>query len=176
MSQIIDAMEKAKMLRKASESPNDGSNTRNTNYFRIMLLHVFGIFIGVIILYGCFRDSSPIDVKSISDKLDHIEKKIDLLTQNLSDVQKTTTAQNTVAAQETATAIKDSSAPAITSSQTADKKNEQYHIVLRGETLYSISKHYKITIDEIRRINRLKPTQTIKTGQKLLVAPDKNQQ
>jgi LysM repeat protein len=176
MSQIIDAMEKAKMLRKASESPHDGSSAHNNNYFRIILFHVFGIFMGVMIFYGCFRDSSPIDLKSLSEKLDHIEKKIDLLAQNLSEVQKTKTVQNTVAVQGTATSIKEAGSPAITSPQTADQKKEQYHIVQRGETLYSISKHYGITIDEIRRINRLKQTQAIQTGQKLSVAPDKNQQ
>jgi LysM repeat protein len=168
MSQIIDAMEKAKMLRKESESSNDdGSGTRNSKLSRIILLHIFGISVVAMILYGCLRDTSTIDSKSISDKLDKIESKIDQLTQNLSEVQKT------AAVQETTTSLKESKPPVITPSQTIYPKNEQYHVVQRGETLYSISKRYGISIAEIRRINNLKQNQTIQTGQKLLVASKK---
>ena len=174
MSQIIDAMEKAKMLRKESESSNDdGSGTRNNKLSRLILLHIFGISIGVMILYGCLRDTSTSDVKSISDKLDKIENKIDQLTQSLSEVQKTAAVQNTVASQEATTSIKEPGPPAITPSQTIYPKSEQYHVVQRGETLYSISKRYGISIDEIRRINNLKQNQPIQKGQKLLVVSKK---
>jgi LysM repeat protein len=52
---------------------------------------------------------------------------------------------------------------------------EQYHKVERGETLYRISKRYGISIEEIRRLNKLQQDQAIQTGQKLLVTPVKNQ-
>ena len=55
------------------------------------------------------------------------------------------------------------------------KDTEQYHKVERGETLYKISNRYKISVKELRRLNKLQEDQAIKTGQKLLVSPRKNQ-
>ncbi|MCX6188518.1 MAG: LysM peptidoglycan-binding domain-containing protein [Bacteroidetes bacterium] len=34
--------------------------------------------------------------------------------------------------------------------------NELYHFVLRGETLYSIAKKYKITVEELKALNKIK--------------------
>ena len=47
---------------------------------------------------------------------------------------------------------------------------KRYHEVKKGETLYRISKQYGITVDELRRLNKLSPTQPIEVGQKLLVS------
>ena len=44
------------------------------------------------------------------------------------------------------------------------------HTVIQGETLFSISRKYGVTIDELRRLNNLKPNQTIGVGQKLIVS------
>ena len=55
------------------------------------------------------------------------------------------------------------------------KDSEQYHKVEQGETLYRISKRYGISVEEIRRLNKLQQDQAIQTGQKLLVSPAKNQ-
>jgi anti-anti-sigma factor len=46
----------------------------------------------------------------------------------------------------------------------------KYHTVMRGETLFGISRKYGITIDELRRLNNLKSNQTIGVGQKLIVS------
>jgi LysM repeat protein len=52
--------------------------------------------------------------------------------------------------------------------------SEQYHKVDRGETLYRISKRYGISVEEIRRLNKLVENQNIKAGQKLIITnPDK---
>jgi LysM repeat protein len=52
---------------------------------------------------------------------------------------------------------------------TKPRHSKQYHTVKRGETLYSISKQYGISVDEIRHINNLRPNKPIQTDQKLLV-------
>ena len=49
------------------------------------------------------------------------------------------------------------------------RHSKQYHKVKRGETFYSISKQYGISVDEIRHINNLRPNKSIQTDQKLLV-------
>lgn len=50
-------------------------------------------------------------------------------------------------------------------------KGGQYHIVKKGDTLYRISQRYGLKVDELRRINNLKPSDEIFPEQKLLVKP-----
>jgi anti-anti-sigma factor len=49
-------------------------------------------------------------------------------------------------------------------------KQPQYHTVARGETLFGISKKYRVSVEELRRLNNLKPNQPIIVSQKLIVA------
>jgi LysM repeat protein len=46
------------------------------------------------------------------------------------------------------------------------------HEVQPGETLWNIAQRYGMSIDEIVRLNRLNPSETIYPGQKILVNPD----
>ena len=46
-----------------------------------------------------------------------------------------------------------------------------YHEVKVKETLYQISRHYGLTVDGLRKLNRLTPEAVIHPGQKLIVAP-----
>jgi len=52
--------------------------------------------------------------------------------------------------------------------KTSDSK-AQYHIVKKGETLYSISRRYGISVDRLRANNQLGQKTAIFTGQKLKV-------
>jgi LysM repeat protein len=49
---------------------------------------------------------------------------------------------------------------------------KRYHEVRPGETLYRIGKRYGISVEVLRRLNNLSPSQFIQPGQKLLVASD----
>ena len=59
-----------------------------------------------------------------------------------------------------------SSRPAKVARKTATKR---YHTVRRGETLYSISRKYGLTVKKIRILNKLSDRALIHPGQKLLV-------
>jgi LysM repeat protein len=59
------------------------------------------------------------------------------------------------------------SAPA----KSAISTGKQYHTVQKGETLYRISKKYRISVGELRKLNKLSADQPLLTGQKLLVSP-----
>lgn len=68
---------------------------------------------------------------------------------------------------------KDSKAANTSTKESKDKKNakkdkkENIHTVAKGESLYSISKSYGISVDELCRLNSLKKDQSIKPGDKL---------
>ncbi|MHC4687130.1 MAG: LysM peptidoglycan-binding domain-containing protein [Planctomycetota bacterium] len=56
-----------------------------------------------------------------------------------------------------------------------EKTGTKYHIVRAGETLYSISRGYGLSVDELRKFNDLKNDTTIFPGQKLVVDPGDQQ-
>jgi len=47
---------------------------------------------------------------------------------------------------------------------------EKYHEVKPLETLYGLGKTYGLTVDELRRLNNMGPTDSIRSGQKLKVS------
>lgn len=51
--------------------------------------------------------------------------------------------------------------------------DDNYYIVKKGDTLYSIAKKYNLTINELKKINNLN-TDTLSIGQQLLVVPKDN--
>jgi LysM repeat protein len=55
----------------------------------------------------------------------------------------------------------------------ADQKETQVkiHTVKKGETLYRISRHYNLSVDQLRQYNKLQPNAAIYPGQKLNVSP-----
>lgn len=52
------------------------------------------------------------------------------------------------------------------------KASHKVHEVEPGETLWNIAKRYGMSVEEIVRLNKLNPSETIYPGQKLLVVPD----
>jgi vacuolar-type H+-ATPase subunit I/STV1 len=65
-----------------------------------------------------------------------------------------------------------SSRPAAASKNHAAAKTEskvQYHQIEPGDTLYSISKKYGLAVEELMRLNNMKPDSVLMPGQKLIV-------
>lgn len=50
------------------------------------------------------------------------------------------------------------------------EKVTRYHVVIKGDTLYSISRNNGLTVDQLLKMNDLKPNQTIKPGQRLRIS------
>ena len=46
-----------------------------------------------------------------------------------------------------------------------------FHTVAPGENLFRIALRYNLSVEELRRLNNLKPDQSLQVGQKLIVAP-----
>ncbi len=60
-------------------------------------------------------------------------------------------------------------------SKKEEKTRTKYHIVRIGETLYSISRGYGLSVEELRKFNDLKNDITIYPGQKLVIDPGEQQ-
>jgi LysM repeat protein len=70
-------------------------------------------------------------------------------------------------------------APSPTKAQKANTTSQpspeaRYHKVRAGETVYSIARHYGLTVDELRKLNKLTPDAVIHPGDKLVVSKGKS--
>jgi len=79
----------------------------------------------------------------------------------------------TVKPQKTAEPAPVKSAPPQTAAGTADARKATRHVVQAGENLFRISQRYNLKLEELLRLNNLKPGAAIQPGQKLLVSPPK---
>lgn len=53
--------------------------------------------------------------------------------------------------------------------QLAQKKAQRHHLVRKGETLYKISRHYKVDVKELQRLNKITNVNLIRVGQELRI-------
>lgn len=49
------------------------------------------------------------------------------------------------------------------------KQEEIFHTIIKNDTLYSLSRHYKTTVKSICALNNIKPTITLRIGRKLKI-------
>jgi hypothetical protein len=105
-----------------------------------------------------FKDRFDRSEASASLRMDH-------LTMSLEALQKQVAEKSRPQAQ----TVAPKAAPADQKPAKAPKRDIQYHQVTAGDTLYSISKHYGLSVEQLLKINRMDKTQVIVPGQKLIV-------
>ncbi|MEW6672104.1 MAG: LysM peptidoglycan-binding domain-containing protein [Thermodesulfobacteriota bacterium] len=108
-------------------------------------------------------------IAELTRRTDNLEavftKEIDSLSKRLAS---TTPQKATVAP-----AAKTAAAPVSKTAEGTTPAKATYHVVQAGENLYRISLRYNLKLDELLRLNNLKPGASIRVGQKLLVSPQK---
>jgi LysM repeat protein len=90
-------------------------------------------------------------VKALRTRMDNLGQKVQGVEKELGSAKSTIKSQTTK------------------SSQTKPAVNISKHVVKSGDTLYSISKKYNTTVDELRRLNNLTIDQEIFPGQEFVV-------
>jgi hypothetical protein len=107
-----------------------------------------------------FKDRFDRSEASTSLRMDHLTMSLETLQKQVNASQKKT---------DVAPVTTPPKAPTTSS---APKAKIAYHEVKAGETLYSISKQYDITVEELLQLNRMKTGSVIVVGQKLIVPSD----
>ena len=106
-----------------------------------------------------FKDRFDRTEASVSLRMDHLTMSLETLQKQFSQSRTTAHTPSTDADKEKPISTK----PAETTT------GIKYHEVAPGETLYSISKKYKITVEELLKMNNMNGDSVIKVNQKLIV-------
>jgi LysM repeat protein len=118
---------------------------------------------------------------STTQRLDQMTREIEMFHKQHAQVKTDSTSKQPIAPvkpepavkqpalSKTDSAVKAPVAPK-TESGSSPSKTEKIHEVKPLETLYGLGKTYGLTVDELRRLNNMGPTDTVRTGQKLKVS------
>ena len=143
------------------------------------------LFLNIIFLCGgCGQTASKGEVDQLKGRLDQLEKQLTQLESQSSEIKESVTRldssgktleQQIVTLTENIDKLAQVSPPPAKTLPAGAQVKKQYHQVMPGETLYSISKKYGLSVGDVRRLNNLTQDQSIQPGQKLLIMPGRNQ-
>jgi hypothetical protein len=103
---------------------------------------------------------------SASLRMDHMTTSMEGLQKQIGEVRKAATVASEKKTSDKApsSATKDK-----TSVQASAEPTMQYHTVAAGDTFYSISKRYNISLEDLIQMNQMDKSSTLQLGQKLVV-------
>jgi LysM repeat protein len=139
-----------------------------------IVLGVLFLSVTVFTFGGCGRETPKEDSGLINGRFEQLENKIAQLEAQSAETKENLTALGSYAKtlEERIDTFTQEIEKAPVPKQATSQEKKQYHNVVRGDTLFSISKKYGLSVDEIRRLNNLNKNQPIQPGQKLMVTTD----
>jgi LysM repeat protein len=162
---------------------NESGSSRNLRILLVVFLIL--IFIGGI-LYFLGKQPAGSDGTLLESKMAAVEQRITALEKQIAELHgKISTSSPTSALLQRVEALSqkveglekqkqpapEPKAKPPTPSKPTASTEKKYHLVLKGETLYGISKKYGMSMEELRKMNNLPKDPLLHTGQKLLVSP-----
>jgi LysM repeat protein len=165
-----------------------GGGSGSSRYLRILLVvFLVLIFVGGI-LYFLGRQPTSGEVAPLLSKVVALEQRVAGLEKRIAELQgKASTpapdagllqrmdslTQKVEALEKQKQPVAEPKAKPPASSKPAASSEKKYHTVQKGDTLYAISKKYGISVGELRKLNNLSADQSLRSGQKLLVSPER---
>jgi len=98
--------------------------------------------------------------RNLNERLSHIEKDINQIKEEAASTKKKPEVSQPAAP-----------TPAPSPKSPAKPGTTRVHTVAPGENLYRIALRYNLSVEELRRLNNMRPDQSLQVGQKLTVGP-----
>jgi LysM repeat protein len=139
-----------------------------------IVLVVLFLSVTVFTFGGCGGETPKEDLDLINGRLEQLENKILQLEAQFTETKEsvTTLGSYVKTLEERIDTFTKKIEKTPVPKQAISQEKKQYHNVVRGDTLYSISRKYGLSVEEIRRLNNLNKNQSIQPGQKLMVTTD----
>jgi len=116
-------------------------------------------------------------IDKLTQRLDLMAREFEMIHKQPAQVKTEPSTKQPIAQDKPEPATKQPSAPKIESGSPAtvgipEKKvsTEKYHEVKPKETLFGIGRTYSVTVDDLRRLNNMGPTDVVRYGQKLKIS------
>ena len=103
-------------------------------------------------------------IKALTDQIQALTQQVAHLTELLQDAKAAP-----VPAPQHPAATENPSAAVTSGSTQPAPENTGSHVVAKGETLTSIAKHYKITVGDLEKVNKIENDRTLQIGQTLVI-------
>ncbi len=136
-----------------------------------ILLGIFCLSAIFFCFAGCGKEKNKEGLDKVNERLKQLESKIDQIEAQSTETNEsvTTLGSYVISLEERMDHLTKEIEKSSIKKQTVSQEEKQYHKVHRGDTLYSISRKYGLSVDEIRRLNNLSDNKPIQPGQKLIV-------
>ena len=160
------------------------SGHRKILHILLVLVLVFVFAVGIVYFIGQLRGGGEAGL--LESKMAVIEQRIEGLERQLTEIQGKMNAPGADLAliqkmdeiaqkvealeKQKPPAVEPKAKPSLPPSP-AVSAEKKYHTVQKGETLYRISRKYRISVEELRRLNNLSEDRPLRAGQKLVVSP-----
>ena len=163
-----------------------GGRSGNSRYLRVLVVIFLVLIFAGGILYFLSKRPTGSDATLLQSRMAALEQRIAGLEKRVAELQGKISApgpdlallQRVDALSQKVEALEKQKQPTAepkakpsTPSKPTASTEKKYHTVKKGETLYGISKKYRISVEELRKLNNLSKDQWPRAGQKLLVSP-----
>ena len=120
-------------------------------------------------------DKSEKMLEALSKKIDEQNAKIDTLSQQILKLeQQVSKFRPGVMIGETPSPSPTSNATAEASKPAPTQQSGNSHLVAKGETLTSIAKMHKVTVEELQKFNHIENDRKLQIGQTIMIPPSAN--
>ena len=155
---------------KCSDNPRANSGTRSPS----ILLGIFFLSAIFFSCAGCGGDKTKEGLEKVNERLKQLESKTDQLEAQFTETNEsvTTLGSYVISLEERMENLTKEIKKFTIKKRTISQEEKQYHKVHSGDTLYSISRKYGLSVEKIRRLNNLSDNKPIQPGQKLIVTTD----
>ena len=113
--------------------------------------------------------SSTAQLEAINKKLDQQNAKIDALSQQILKLQEQVSKPGVMIGEATPAPAQAPSASVTASVAEPAHASGNTHTVTRGETLTSIGKQYKVSVDELQKFNHIEDGRKLQAGQTIMI-------
>jgi len=163
-------IEKREQYRPSSQSNPKNSLAEKRNW---ILIGAGVIIVALIFIFFGNRgkDKSAEILAQMEQKLAAIEQKIALLEKQQEDLVSGPVKSLAEKVEMLEKRPLEKPKPPVAPKAQAPPPAKRYHEVKKGETLTGIAKRYGLSVEELRRLNRLSPKAALSAGQKLVVSP-----
>ena len=137
----------------------------NMKAMKILAIAIVAAFVSVSSWAQAPNDkSNAAQLEAINKKLDEQNAKIDALSQQILKLQEQVSKPGVMIGEASPAPVQSTPAPI-----EATHPSGNTHTVMRGETLTSIAKQYKVGVDELQKFNHIEDGRKLQAGQTIMI-------